>query len=460
MRVKIKVSDIVFMNIVTLLGIRWFATAAQYGPASVILWGLASLLYFVPMSFIFAEFGSVFSEYKGGLVDWIRCVYGEKTAFISGWFYLICNIFYFPTILTFGAVTVAYVIDPALTDNKLFITSFVIIFFWVGTIINIKGVKWIAFVGKYGGLLGNIIPIIVALILAVILVAVFRNPVPTDFSAVKWIPDFDSANLLFLATLTFAMSGGEITSPFVADLKNPRKDFAKATLISAAVITLCYIIGTIAFTLILNPSEIGAASGPIDVIAQASKKVHIAWFADIIAVMIVISSIAGAIIWMVGNVRMFIDGNDDKYIGKFLKKQNINEIPSNALILQSLVVTLIVLATSLMKSVENIYIALIVMATIPMFIVYLILIFAFLKLKFKMQKDGKFMGSYSAPWGKAGALVFFLIAGISTLATIIIPIFSPGDNNVFIYEAEVIGGPIIFLVIALLIMKRANKKTS
>lgn len=45
------------------------------------------------------------------------------------------------------------------------------------------------------------------------------------------------------------MSGGEITSPFVTDLKNPRKDFARATLISAVIITVCYIIGTLALAL-------------------------------------------------------------------------------------------------------------------------------------------------------------------------------------------------------------------
>ncbi|HJO94948.1 MAG TPA: hypothetical protein QF753_16235 [Victivallales bacterium] len=51
---KIRVSDVVYMNVTTLLGIRWFATAAQYGAASILLWILAAFLFFVPLSFILA----------------------------------------------------------------------------------------------------------------------------------------------------------------------------------------------------------------------------------------------------------------------------------------------------------------------------------------------------------------------------------------------------------------------
>ncbi len=458
MAIRIKVSDVVYMNIVSLLGIRWFATAAQYGAASIILWILAALLYFVPISFVFAEFSSVFPDAKGGIVDWIREVYGEKVAFISSWFYLICNIFYFPTILTFSGVTLAYVISPELAKSKMFVTSYVIICFWIATYINIKGVKVIAVFGKIGGLVGNIIPIIVILVLAVILILIFKKPIPTSYEWGNWIPEFNSSNLLFLSTLTFAMSGGEITSPFVTNMANPKKDFAKATLVSALVITVCYIVGTIAFTLILNPSDIGAASGPVDVIYRASSQVGMPWFAAVISILIVLSGLIGTAIWMVGTVRMFIEGNDEKYIAKHLKKNNKRDIPANALIYQSLFVTAIVLAASFMKSVENIYIILVIMATIPLFIVYLILLLAFLKLKFKMQKNGNYIGVYSAPWKKFGALLFFIIAAFSTVVTIVIPLFSPGDNNIWIYEAETIGGPVLFFIAGWLIIRNVIKK--
>ena len=43
------VADLVFLNIAAILGIRWLSTAAQMGPASLVLWLLAVLIFFIPL---------------------------------------------------------------------------------------------------------------------------------------------------------------------------------------------------------------------------------------------------------------------------------------------------------------------------------------------------------------------------------------------------------------------------
>jgi len=454
---QIKVSDIVYMNVVCLLGMRWFSTAAQYGAASIILWILASLLFFVPISFVFAEFSSIFPDAKGGLVDWTREVFGERTAFITSWFYLICNIFYYPTVLTYAAICLAYVINPELANNKVFITTCVIASFWIATFINIRSVSFLAFFGKVGGLIGNIIPIIVIVILAAITIFILQKPMEISFAPRNFIPEFNSTNLIFLATMTFAMSGGEICTPFVKNMKNPKKDFAKATLLSALVITICYIVGTLALAVVIDPKDLGAAAGPIQVIAKASSYIHMEWIASVIAIFIVISCIASTAIWMVGTIKMFTQGNDDKFVPKWMRKENKHEIPVLAIIAQAVFVSLIVLVTSFMKSVENIYMVLVMMATVPMFIVYLIILLAYLKLKFKMQTVTQFIGQYVAPGKKFGAFIFWIVASFTTLVTIILPILSPGSNNIYIYETEIICGPLIFFIIALLMIAKVKR---
>ena len=40
--------DMVLFNIVAVVSLRWFATAAAAGPSSITLWLLAGLLFFVP----------------------------------------------------------------------------------------------------------------------------------------------------------------------------------------------------------------------------------------------------------------------------------------------------------------------------------------------------------------------------------------------------------------------------
>ena len=457
---KIKVSDIVFMNVVTLLGVRWFATAAQYGAASIILWILAALLFFVPMSFILAEFSSVFPESKGGIVEWVKEIFGEETAFYTSWFCLITNIFYYPTILTFAAISIAYIFFPNIAENKLYVTSFVIFFYWFVTYFNVKGIKVIAFVAKLTGLFGNILPIVTIILLAIVSAFILKNPIPTDYSFQSWIPKFNSGNLLFLVTLSYALAGGEITSAFVTDLENPKKDFPKATLISALVIALCYIFGTVAITLLLSPEEIGAASGIFAVIIKATGNIGMPWIGTILCFLIALTAIASLLIWTVGIIKMFTEGNDPKYVPEFLRKENKYDVPANALIVQGIVVTCIVLLTSFMKSVENIYMVLVIMATVTQFLIYLIVLLAYFKLKFSIQKQGRMSGIFEIPGKKPGAFIAFLVATISTVITLLIPIFSPGDNNIFIYELEIIGGPILFTFVAWLIIKRGNKRAN
>jgi glutamate:GABA antiporter len=456
---KITISDMIFMNVVALLGIRWFATAGQYGAASVILWVLAAFLYFVPMSYIFAELSTVFPNRKGGFVDWVKEIFGEEVAFYSSWFYFVANLFYYPTILTFAAVCIAYPISPELAQNKLFISIFVIVFVWIGTFINIRGVNVLAVFAKYGGIIGNIIPIIALVILALLAVFVYNHPIPTNFSFDQWIPDLNTGNLLFLCTLTFAMAGGEITSPFAANMRNPKRDFATATLISALLISVCYVIGTIALTLVLNPADIGAANGIIAVIEKASRNIGMVWLASIIAVLIAVAGVSGTALWMAGSIRMFVKGNDEKYVPAFMRKNNKNDIAYNALILQAFIVTFVFILTASMSSVESIYIILILMTTIQLFIVYVIIIAAYYKLKFKMQKGDKFRGAFESPGKKTGAFIICFIAMVSTVATILIPLFSiPADTNVLVYELEMIGGPVIFFLLAYWIIRNAKKK--
>ncbi len=50
--------DLVLLNIVTIIGLRWLSTAAQIGPSSLTLWGVALLTFFVPSALAVLELSS------------------------------------------------------------------------------------------------------------------------------------------------------------------------------------------------------------------------------------------------------------------------------------------------------------------------------------------------------------------------------------------------------------------
>src|SRR5260221_12514908 len=58
--------DLVLFNLVAVAGLRWLATAAKAGPASLALWVLAGLFFFVPQGLVVIELSSRFPE-EGGI---------------------------------------------------------------------------------------------------------------------------------------------------------------------------------------------------------------------------------------------------------------------------------------------------------------------------------------------------------------------------------------------------------
>ena len=71
---------------------------------------------------------------------------------------------WYPTVLTFGAVSIAFigmndVHDMSLANNKYYTLVVVLIIYWLATFISLKGMSWVGKVAKIGGLVGTIIPV-------------------------------------------------------------------------------------------------------------------------------------------------------------------------------------------------------------------------------------------------------------------------------------------------------------
>ena len=58
--------DLVLFNLVTVVGLRWLATAAKAGPSAIALWLLAAVFFFVPQGLVVTELASRFPQ-EGGI---------------------------------------------------------------------------------------------------------------------------------------------------------------------------------------------------------------------------------------------------------------------------------------------------------------------------------------------------------------------------------------------------------
>lgn len=457
MKKTMRLWDIVLMNVTAIIGLRWLPIAAGYGASSILLWLLAAALFFIPTGLVSAELATTWPE-QGGMYVWVKKAHGEKWGFLTSWFYWINNLFYYPSLLTFVAVTLAYIINPALKDNKLYIVAVILISFWVVTFINIKGTSVGKWLSNLSGTFGTLLPGLILIILGII--AAFTRPIPTDYSLSNWIPNLGNiSNIAFLSTLMFAMAGIELTPILAGETDNPQKTFPLATIISAFIIAGVYIIGTVAITFIISPDKIGAASGIMQALELISKEIHMNVLVPLIACMIIIGSFGGIGVWVLGPIKMLFESTKEGILPEYFTKLNKNDMPQNAMVIQAVLITLIVILTTFLPTVENIYGVLVLMTTITYFIPYLFMFVTFitLRIKFKdIERPFKVPGSDGIAW------LITIIGLLSVILAIILPLVPPSNlkaaKDIIIYELEVAGGPFIFGFIGYLLYTQYQKK--
>ena len=173
--------DIVTMNIVAVVGLRWISRSARAGAPSITLWILAWLLFFLPMALAVIELSSRYPE-EGGLYRWARRAFGPVHGFMCGWCVWVNNLFYFPSLLLFVAANALLVFGTGaagLADSRLYSTAFVLGSLWLCVLLNLLGLEIL----KRLHALGSVAMWLPAALLIVAgAIALVTNGPATDFS--------------------------------------------------------------------------------------------------------------------------------------------------------------------------------------------------------------------------------------------------------------------------------------
>ncbi|CAL7961655.1 glutamate:GABA antiporter [Gammaproteobacteria bacterium] len=444
-----RVWDIVFINIAAIVGVRWLAMTAAYGASSILLWVIAMLLFFIPLGLVSTELATTWPD-QGGIYVWVREAFGKRAGFMASWFYWVNNFFYYPAVLTFITVIVASIVNPELARNKLFVCGCVLGFLWISTFINVHGMKAFVRFSNLAGIFGVLLPLMLLIILGFGSVWFWKIPIATDYSWVNWLPDLGSkSNLGFLAVLLFSMSGIELMPTMADETENPQKTFPRATFISAFFIVGLYIASTVAITFVLSPEKLGAASGVIDALFVLERELHIPFLALLVGGMIVLGSVGSIGVWIVAPIKMLLESCKDGALPKWLMQTNKDDMPTRALLAQAVVVTLIVICTSFLPSINAFFATLVLLAAITLFIPYVFMFLAFIKLRIKYPEKFR---PYRVPGCR---LIGYLVSGMglfSVFSALVLLFVLPPNNlqsahDILFYRIELIVGPIVFAVV-------------
>ena len=438
--------DIVLLYAVAIIGPQWLSTAAQSGAASLALWVLALVAFFVPCGFAVMEMNSRYAG-EGGLYVWVKQAFGDFHGFVCGWSYVVSNFVFFPTLLLFLTAAAAYgVAAPGLKDDYAFNAVLSVVVIWFVVVANIFGLaraKWIPNAGA-------VVVIVVLLILAAsALVLVGRFGSATRFAGAL-VPDLsDGAIVKSFATMMFALVGYELAPLMGAEIRDPRRVIPRAILLSGAVIVAFYLAGTWALLAALPRAKIDALSGVPEAIATIAGRLEVPALGTFACGLIAIAGVGGLAAWVTGGVRMPYVVGVDRYLPAALGRLHPRlHTPVIALVVTGVITTLLVLVALAGATIGEAYQALVDMTIILTFIP-LVYLFAALPV-LRAKRVGKGEQVLPVPGGMAGVAMVTVLGVGSTLLSIVFALMPPEHGYVPMFYAKVIAGCILFLGIGLM----------
>ena len=448
------VTDLVFLYIAAILGIRWLSTAAQMGPSSLVLWLFAVVIFFIPSGLAVMELSSRDAG-EGGIYLWAKAAFGEQHGFIVGWTYWINNLFYFPGLLLFIAGAFLFLGGSewlGLGESAYYNAAFSLTLLWLIIGVNIIGLsrgKWIQNVGAMA-------TAAVFMLLAVGGIwAWAEHGSATEFTLPSLMPNLrEFSTLTFFATMTFAFAGLELGPVMGGEIKNPERSLPRAMLVSGLIIAMIYILGTGLLMVAVPEGEINIITGIPQALAAIGDRIAMPGLAIAGALLVVMSSIGGLGAWFSGVSRIPYVIGIDRYLPAVLGRTHPKwGTPHIALITQGVVVTFLMMAAVTESTIEEAYIMLLDMTIILYFIPFLYMFAALPALRKKAA--GNNAGVSLVPGGNAGVWLCSALGFSATLLSVVLAILPPaGSSDPQMFVLKVGGGCLLFVAAGLIFYYR------
>lgn len=395
----------------------------QIGLATIPAYIFGSVFYFLPFILMIAEFASANSGKESGVHSWIECALGPKWAFLGAWTYFFVNLFFFcsllPNTLIYGSYAfVGKNVFEGPNGTKI-ISLISVVLFWAATYVSIKGVGWISKVTNFAGT-ARLLMGVVFVVLAFVVVFGFGKEPAQDFTMKSISPKFNWTFFMTMAWVLQAVGGGESIGVYIKDVKGGNKTFVRTMIISTIVVGAMYVLGAVAVGLVV-PNEVLAgnfSNGIFDIFKLLGTHFHVPGgiMVRFVGVILLLGSLGSLALWTAAPVKVFFSEIPEGVFGKWIVKTNDEGNPTNALFVQGIVVTVLLIVPALgIGNMDSFLETLINMTAATSLLPVLFLIAAYIALRWKkndMERDFKF-----------GNRTFGIAAGIFLMVVFIFVFF-------------------------------------
>lgn len=446
---KLGVITLAIMNVAAVVSLRGLASEATYGLSSAFYYLFAAIVFLIPTALVAAELAAMFSDKQGGVFRWVGEAFGKRIGFLAIFLQWIESTIWFPTVLTFGAVSLAFigmneVSDAAMASNKLFTLIVVLAIYWGATIISLKGMGWVGKVSKIGAMVGTIIPAGLLIVFGIIYISSGGHNY-MDMSG-SFFPDLTNFNNLVLASSIFLFYAGmEMMGVHVMEVENPGRNYPKAILMGSLITVLIFVLGTFALGFVIPADKISLTQSLLVGFDNYLAYLNMSWAGPVIAVALAFGVLAGVLTWVAGPSRGIFTVGKAGYLPPFFQKTNKNGVQRNILMVQGGLVTILGLLFVVMPTVQTFYQILSQLTVLLYLIMYLLMFAAAITLRYKMPKAVRPFAI-----GKKSNLLIWIVGGVGFLGSLlafvlsfIMPTMFEGQISNFTWFGVLIAGAVI-----------------
>lgn len=435
-----------------------------------------SIFYFLPFILMVAEFASANSDKESGVHSWLESVLGSKFAFLGAWAYFFVNLFFFvsllPNTLIYGSYTFLgkNVFEGASGTRIISVIS--ILLFWLMTWVCIKGVAWISTVTNLAGT-ARIFMGIIFVVLAFIVVFGMGEKPAQDFTFETVTPKFNWTFFMTMAWILQAVGGGESIGVYIKDTKGGNKTFVRTMIISTLFVGLMYVLGAIAVGFVVPQSVLSGnfSNGIFDIFKILGNFFNIPGgvMVRLVGLILFLGSLGSLALWTAAPVKVFFSEIPEGVFGKWIVKTNHEGNPTNALIVQGVIVTFLMIIPAVGIGDLNSFLqTLINMTAATSLLPVLFILIAYIALRWKKDDMERTFRFGNRAFGlTAGILLLCLFIFVFFMSTVPDPhlIAQELAGNLPKGEASPIGtllynvlGVVLFMGIAWVFWARYEKK--
>jgi amino acid transporter len=393
--------------------IRNLPAAALFGSSLIFFFIFSALVFLIPVALVSAELSSTWADAEGGIYGWVKNAFGEKIAFFTIWLQWINTMVWYPSILSFIAGTLAYLIDPNLAQDKIYLVSIILATFWGLTFLALFGLHTSAMFASFCAIVGMIIPMILIVSLAVIWI-IQGQPTQIELSFKNLIPEWKNMNSwVSLTAIMTSFLGMELAAVHVNHVENPQKNYPRAMLFSTLLILSTMILGSLAIAFVLPANKINLVDGVMEAFSNFLHAYHLSYLMPIIVIMLLIGSLGSMVNWIISPAKGLLMAADSGFLPEWLHRRNENDVAANILLVQAVLVTLLCSGFLLLPSVNEIYWLFTDLSTELYIGMYVLMFLAAIRLKTKFASKKR---PFAIPGGKQG---YHFVCGLGLFGCII-----------------------------------------